>query len=100
MRLKLFCVLSSSMLQSRRQVDFLPANVKYPFLRLYLLLFTTNSIFYIVSYHEIGNWLHNLQAAPPSKKKTKIKKSLFLLGNQLVNNLTLELQLTEESRNV
>ena len=75
MRLKLFCVLSSSMLQSRRQVDFLPANVKYPFLRLYLLLFTTNSIFYIVSYHEIGNWLHNLKAAPPPppKKKKKLK---------------------------
>ena len=72
----------------------------FRFLQLYLLLYATNSIFYIVSYHEIGNWLHNLQAAPPIQKKTKIKKSLFLLGNQLVNNLTLELQLTEESRNV
>ena len=61
------------MLQSRRQVDVLPANVKYPlfqFLQLHLLLFATNSIFYVVSYHEIWNWLHNLQAAPhPIQKK-------------------------------
>ena len=39
MLLKLFCVLSSSMLQSRRQVDVLPANVKYPFISIFTTLF-------------------------------------------------------------